>query len=160
MAQQSDSSEAQPVLPSLKVLELDEESPAVRTHLELTQRVIERMASNSRSCKVWCVTLAAAVLVLVARTGEARHALIALVPSALFLVLDMYYLALERAFIASYSSFVAKLHKRSLAPQDLYTISPAGSVPRRFVRSLLSFSIWPFYALMVATILLAWWVIL
>ena len=95
---------------------LDEQSPAVRTHLELMQGVIERMASNSRSCKVWCVTLAAAVLVLVARTGEARHALIALVPSALFLVLDMYYLALERAFIVSYNRLRREAAQARLAP--------------------------------------------
>ena len=155
MVHAPDSAEAAPDPPTL-----DAQSPAVRTHLELIQGVIERMAGNSRSCKVWCVTLAAAVLVLVARTGEARHALIAVVPSALFLVLDMYYLALERAFIASYNNFVAKLHERGLAAHDLYTISPSGSVPRRFMHSLLSFSIWPFYALMVATILLAWRVIL
>ena len=81
---------------------VDEQSPGVRTHLELTQGVIERMATNSRSCKLWCVTVAAAVLVLVARTDEAQHALIALVPTGLFLVLDAYYLALEEAFITSY----------------------------------------------------------
>ena len=45
---------------------LNEESPAVRTHLEIMQAVIGRMAENSRSCKVWCVTLVSAVLVLVA----------------------------------------------------------------------------------------------
>lgn len=90
---------------------LDEQSNGVRTHLELLQGVIERMATNSRSCKVWCVTVAAAVLVLVARTGEAQHALIALVPTALFLVLDAYYLPLEEAFITSYNNFVAKLHE-------------------------------------------------
>ena len=39
---------------------LDAQSPAVRTHLELVQGVIERVATNSRSCKVWCVTLTAA----------------------------------------------------------------------------------------------------
>ena len=139
---------------------LDEQSTGVRTHLELMQGVIERMATNSRSCKVWCVTLAAAVLVLVARTGEAQHALIALVPTALFLVLDSYYLALEEAFIASYNSFVTKLHEGGLASSDLYAISRTGSVPWLTLRSLLSFSIWPFYALMVATILLAWQVIL
>ena len=59
------------------------------------------MAENSRSCKVWCVTLVAAVLVLVARTNDPQHALIALIPTLLFLVLDSYYLALERAFIKS-----------------------------------------------------------
>ena len=140
--------------------ELDEQSPAVRTHLELLQGAIERMAVNSRSCKVWCVTVAAAVLVLVARTGEAQHALIALVPAALFFVLDAYYLALEQAFIASYSSFVARVHERALTLSDLYAIAPEGSVRGRTLRCLLSFSILPFYALMVVTILLAWWVIL
>ena len=29
------------------------------------------MAENSRSCKVWCVTLVSALLALVARTGSA-----------------------------------------------------------------------------------------
>lgn len=139
---------------------LDEQSPAVRTHLEMMQRVIERMANNSRSCKVWCVTLAAAVLVLVARTGEAQHALIALVPTALFLVLDAYYLALERAFISSYNRFVAQLHERALVPGELFAISPSGSIPWLALRALLSFSIWPFYALILATTLLAWQLIL
>ena len=145
---------------SSELAPLDEQSPGVRTHLELLQGVIERMATNSRSCKVWCVTVAAAVLVLVARTGDAQHALIALVPTALFLVLDAYYLALEEAFITSYNNFVAKLHEGALTASGLYIISPTGSVPRLALRSLLSFSIWPFYALMVATTLLAWWVIL
>ena len=139
---------------------IDAESSAVQTHLNIMQGVIQRMAENSRACKMWCVTLVAAVLVLVARTGEAQHALIALVPTVLFLVLDAYYLALERAFISSYNRFVAHLHERSLSPLDLYAISPLGSVPQQTLRALLSFSIWPFYALMVATTLLAWWLVL
>ena len=60
------------------------ESSAVQKHLEIIQAVISRMAENSRSCKVWCVTLVAATLVLVARTGEPKHALIALAPTALY----------------------------------------------------------------------------
>ena len=42
---------------------LNENCPAVQTHLTMMQGVIGRMAENSRSCKVWCVTLVAAVLV-------------------------------------------------------------------------------------------------
>ena len=140
--------------------DLGVESAAVRTHVEVMQGVIERMATNSRSCKVWCITLVAAVLVLVARTGEAQHAFIAIVPTALFLALDMYYLALERAFVASYDNFVGKVHEYRLTILDVYTISPTGSVPQLFPCCLLSFSIWPFYALMIATIVLAWRVIL
>ena len=37
---------------------LDENSPAVQAHLTMMQGVIARMAENSRSCKVWCTTLA------------------------------------------------------------------------------------------------------
>ena len=49
--------------------QLNHESSAVQKHLEIMQGVIFRMAENSRSCKVWCVTLVSAILVLVARTG-------------------------------------------------------------------------------------------
>ena len=38
---------------------LSVESSAVQKHLEIMQGVITRMAENSRSCKVWCVTLVA-----------------------------------------------------------------------------------------------------
>ena len=137
------------------------DSPAAWTHLEIIQGVIQRMAENSRSCKVWCVTLVAAILVLVARTGSANHALIALVPTAALLILDAYYLALERAFRDSYTAFVGKLHAGDLRPPDLYTVAPSGSIPRGLVWALFkSFSVWPFYIAVVVTTLLAWQVIL
>ena len=53
---------------------LNEDPSSVQAHLTIMQSVIQRMAENSRSCKVWCVTLVAATLVLVARTGEPPHA--------------------------------------------------------------------------------------
>ena len=136
--------------------QLNEESSAVQAHLTIMQGVIQRMAENSRSSKVWCVTLVSAVLVLVARTGNPHHTLIAIVPIVLFLVLDTYYLALERAFRSSYNSFVNKLHGERLALADLYDVWPGGSVPRHFLASLRSFSIWVFYLLVGATAFLAW----
>ena len=140
---------------------LDHESPAVQKHLEIMQGVIARMAENSRSCKVWCVTLVAAVLVLVARTGEPQHALIALIPTLLFLFLDSYYLALERAFICSKNAFVAKLHADKLKPTDVFEIAPTGMGPRLVARCLVdSVSILPFYVLVAATVLVSWcWVL-
>ena len=122
----------------------------------MLQNVIQRMAENSRHCKLWCITLVAATLVLVARTGEPQHALIAIVPTVLFLVLDSYYLALEQAFRRAYVEFVTKLHNRTLDPPDLYVIAPIGSIPKQMFVSLRSFSIWPFYGLAIATILLGW----
>ena len=138
---------------------LDHESPAVQKHLEIMQGVITRMAENSRSCKVWCVTLVSAVLVLVARTEKPEYILIALVPAVLFLILDTYYSALERAFRGSYDAFVRNLHEGSLTSADLYRVAPSGSVPGRFIVSLRSFSIWPFYLPLFAMILSIWWVV-
>lgn len=140
---------------------ISHESPAVQTHLEIMQGVIQRMAENSRSCKVWCVTLVSAILVLVARTGNAEHAMIALAPTVLFLVLDAYYLSLEGAFRASYDAFVAKIHCGQASTSDLYAVSPSGSITRGLFEAMFrSFSVLPFYVVVTATILLAWRLVL
>ena len=146
-------------MPSTPSLTAD--SKEVIAHLTIMQGVIARMAENSRSCKVWCVTLVAAVLVLVARTGEPQHALIALLPTMLFLFLDAYYLALERAFIASQNAFVRELHKGDLAPAAIYRVGPTGMGLRLVLRCLFgSVSILPFYLLVAATVLTAWcWIL-
>ena len=134
---------------------INEESSAVQTHQTIMQGVINRMAESSRSCKVWCVTLVAAILVLVARSGEPQHALIALVPALLFLFVDSYYPALERGFIRSQNAFVAKLHRGELESADLYRVIRSGMGLPLVMRCLLgSVSIWPFYLLVVVTILL------
>ena len=139
---------------------INAESSAVQAHLTILQGVIQRMAENSRSCKVWCVTLVSAILVLVARTGEPRHALLALAPALLFLLLDAYYLALERAFRNSEAAFVAKLHSDDLATADLYVVKPTGMGIGLFAACLKSFSVWLFYAVLIATVALAWLVVL
>ena len=133
------------------------ESEAVRTHLNIMQGVIQRMAENSRSCKVWCVTLVSATLVLAARTASADHALIALIPTALFCWLDAYYLGLERGFRASYNTFVQKVHLAEVSLEDLYLVAPAGSHVGRFLWALVrSFSVAPFYIVVAATVVIAW----
>ena len=137
---------------------LDPDSSAVQKHVEIIQSVIARMADNSRACKVWSTTLVSATLILVARTERPEHAFIALVPTVLFLILDSYYLTLERGFRKSYSMFVCKLHGGTLTTSDLYKVAPS-SVPRHLMASLKSFSIWPFYATLLGMILFIWWVI-
>ena len=129
----------------------------MQTHLSILQGVIQRMAENSRSCKVWCVTLVSAILVLVARTGDAEHALIAIAPTVLFYLLDSYYLTLERGFRQSYNCFVARLHEGRVTTVDLYAVNPTGSTwSGVFWAMFRSFSVLPFYLVVVITILLAW----
>ncbi len=140
---------------------LDHESSAVRTHIELLQGIITRMAENSRSCKLWCVTLVAAVLVLVARTGEPKHALIALIPTLLFLFLDSYYLALEKAFRNSHKAFVTKLHEDKLKESEIYKLESIGMNWFLVIHRLFgSMSILPFYIPLAATIFVTWcWIL-
>ena len=136
------------------------DSSDIHAHLSIMQGVIQRMAENSRSCKLWCVTLVSAVLFFVARSGNPEHTLIALIPLLLFLILDTYYLALERAFRTSYGTFIEKTHAQELTYSDLYIVAPSGSVASHFLRSLLSFSIYIFYVPLALTMMLVWWLVI
>ena len=129
------------------------DSDAVRAHLSILQAVIQRMAGNSASCKTWCITIVAAMLVLVTRTETTNYVLLAFVPAVLFLFLDTHYLALERAFRDSYDAFVGKLHKGEVALSDLYVVK-RDRIAWRLVQNLWSFAILPFYGALVIMIVL------
>jgi len=133
----------------------DINSQAVQSHLSITQSVIQRMSTNSSSCKAWCITVVSAILVIVADKGNSQYAYIAIIPNILFLVLDTYYLALEKMFRNSYNDFINKLHNNKIDSADLFAVVPKGSLFRTFFKSILSFSIWPFYLTLLIMILLA-----
>ena len=139
---------------------LGADSSDIQAHISIMQGVIQRMAENSRSCKLWCVTLVSAVLFFVARSGSPEYTLIALIPLLLLLILDTYYLALERGFRGAYGVFICKLHVCELTFSDLYVVEPNGSIPKMFFRCLLSFSIPVFYGPLALTILLVWWLVI
>ena len=134
---------------------LSETSPSVQAHLGILQSVIQRMSSNSTSCKAWCITVVSAILVIVADKGKPNFAFIALVPTFMFLALDAYYLALEKAFRASYTDFVKKLHSGIANAEELYSVTPRGSHSEHQIDALKSFSVWGFYATLIALIELA-----
>lgn len=134
---------------------LNMESPAILAHLTILQGIIQRMADNGRACKTWCIILVSAVLILVARQGASDLLLLAGIPLLSFLLLDTYYLALERRFRFSYEAFVAKVHAGTVGVDDLYAVRPGGSLAGQWANCLLSFAIWPFYALLIVLVLLA-----
>lgn len=134
---------------------LSEESASVQSHLQIMQGVIQRMASNSTSCKAWCITIVSAILVLIADKNKPEFAWLALVPSLLFLALDAYYLALEKAFRASYNSFIAKLHNNQLYPEDLFSVIPKDNMSKHQIESIKSFSVWGFYGALVLLVVIA-----
>lgn len=133
----------------------DINSQAVQSHLNITQSVIQRMATNSSSCKAWCITVVSAILVIVADKRNSQYAFIAIIPTFLFLVLDTYYLSLEKMFRNSYNDFIEKLHGNKINASDLFAVVPKGGLFKTFLKSILSFSIWPFYLMLLIMILLA-----
>lgn len=135
--------------------ELKKNLNAVQVHLNIMQSVIQRMASNSASSKAWCITLVSAILVILADKGKPIYTWIAIIPSFLFLILDAYYLALEKGFRNSYNDFVRKLHSDDIESNDLFMVVPKGRIVKLFLISLISFSIWPFYTMLLIMIYLA-----
>ena len=123
----------------------DFKAPAVQSHLEMLQGVIQRMADNSRYCKLWSITALSAVIFLAARTGIAWHTLIALVPLLLFFLLDVYYLSLERRFRDSYVRLLGKLQDGTYGPEDAYQIAPASFAVNVLAKCLRSPSVYLYY---------------
>lgn len=140
--------------PGDEPVNIDSTSPAVQTHLEIIQGVIERMASSSASCKTWCITIVAAILVVVADKDKPTLVWLAVLPTVLFASLDIYYLALERGFRQSYNAFVRKLHAKTLTSSDLYSLNPTGAFRELLLGALMSFSIAGFYGPVICLALL------
>lgn len=140
---------------SKQYLQLSDSSPSIQTHLQMIQAVIQRMASNSASCKTWCITIVAAILVVVGDNDKPRMMLLAVLPTALFMILDVYYLQLEKGFRNSYNDFIGKLHGGTLTTEDLYSLKPSGCPVGRQIEAIASFSVWGFYGLLVLVMALA-----
>lgn len=135
-------------------LDINPESASIQTHRSIIQNVVQRMATNSSSCKAWCITLVSAILVIVADQDKPSYAWITLLPTLLFAALDAYYLGLEKGFRNAYDKFIYKLHRHELTETDLYSVKPVGSISKLQMESLKSFSIWGFYVSLIVLIAL------
>jgi len=133
-----------------KLETLTDASPAVQIHLNILQGVIGRMSANSSSCKSWCITLVAGILVVAADKDKPVVTIIMLLPVLLFAALDIYYLKLEKGFRKSYDNFISKMHQRTLVGSDLYSVRPTGKAWELEWEAVKSPSIWAFYVPLVA----------
>lgn len=134
---------------------VDPGSPIVATHLTMLQAVIQRMAGNSASCKTWCVTIVAGILVFMGDKEKPAFAYVAGMATLLFGGLDIYYLSLEVAFRSSYDDFVQRLHRGELRTHDAFVIASKPRGASETIRAAMSPSVWPFYLALVAMIILA-----
>ena len=115
------------------------------------------MATNSASCKTWCITIVSAIIVIIADKGKPNYVWISVVPIGLFCVLDSYYLATERQFRDLYNEFIRKLHFGNATVDDVFFLAPRTGVPRTSIGILNAFgsiAVWPFYVLLALTLLI------
>jgi len=144
----------------LTTFKVADHSQAIQTHLGILQGIIQRMASNSGSCKSYCVTLVSAILVIVADKGKPNYAFIAGIPVVLFMAMDTYYLGLEKSFRERYKDFVLKYHADDLLVEDMYEVAPLGWLAGHMVAAFRSFAVLPFYLTLAAMVILAWSVVI
>jgi len=141
------------------------ENEAVHKHLDILQGIIERLAGNASTCKNWCITLVSGAVVL-SFTADLKvkqevvyHLAYALI--VIFLLLDSYYHALERAFRDQSNGLVRSIHKGGFDPAKLLVIvSHKGvwkTIGLTLRASVTSPSTGGFYLILAATLFLANW---
>lgn len=126
------------------------DSQSALAYIQTLQGIINRMAANSASCKTWCITICAAVLALASiKTGQKQSLCLGL--SILFLLLDSYYLGLERRFIKIQNDFVKQKNneKPFIIPSSKKCEQLSG-----MLRGLFSFSTTPFYVIIILLLFL------
>lgn len=129
------------------------DSSAIHSHLSFIQGIINRMGTNSASCKTWCITLVSAIIIIAASEQDSDYIWIASFPLMLFMFLDAYYLGLERRFIDSYNNIVENLHSNTFKTEDVFRITFKKGIfntVKATISALMSTSIYPFYLLLVA----------
>lgn len=85
------------------------ESSAVQAHINMMQGMINRMASNSANCKLWCITILAAILGLF-YDNKFPHLEYCYFIVGLFYFLDCFYLGLERRFVKEQNDYVKAIN--------------------------------------------------
>lgn len=90
----------------------------IRQYIQMLQDTINRMASNSSSCKSWMLTLVTALLALYVSANELRqYVWLIVIPVFMFWGLDFYYLLLENRFRNHEKEFVRQV---SLSDDSLW----------------------------------------
>jgi hypothetical protein len=116
-------------------------------HLQMIQSVITRMAGNSALLKGWAVTLVAASFALAANDGKHHFIMVAYMPTAMFWILDAYYLRLEQQYRALFEASAAKDDESTSFSMDVSSFS------QPFIKAFLSEANLVFYGILLVLIL-------
>lgn len=109
------------------------ESSAVQAHINMMQGMINRMSSNSANCKLWCITILAAILGLF-YDNKFPHLDYCYFIVGLFYFLDCFYLGLERKFVKAQNDYVRAINNNEAIKVVAQTFLPY-SIQARTERS-------------------------
>jgi hypothetical protein len=130
------------------------DNPAVTTHINLLQGIINRLAGNSSSCKTWCLALVSALLGLAGATHNPAIVTFALVPVVIFAFVDTMYLARERAFRDLYARIVQAVRDDRYERSSVFDTSAVRNADH-VLWALGSWSIWPIYGGLIVAYIVA-----
>ena len=131
-------------------------------HIDLFQAAINRMATNSSSCKTWCVTIMSGIVVVSIDKKQPLAIIVAILPIIAFLLLDAYYLSLERTIRGMYNKTIADLHSGTLSNEQLFLLKIDSTWKNRakeICKAFCSFSILPFYILLIAMLIIIYFIL-
>ena len=126
--------------------------PEVQGFISQLDSIIGRMASNSANAKNWLMTIIAAVLAVQWADNQLDKVLWLLAPTVLFMFTDLYYLGLERHFRSLQKEFIETVRKGDDISNSVHKIAEISLRTKvcNTISAFVSFSIWPFYLLIVA----------
>ena len=143
-----------------KILEI-KNNPSVCTYLESLQNAISRMGGNSSNVKALiAVVYTIFITVLIAIKELQQYWWIGIIISVIGMIMDSYYLALERMYRKKYNNFVNDLNNGKLDEKEIFNMNPKNTDLKHEILAVMletikSFSIIGFYILFIlVTILL------
>jgi hypothetical protein len=121
-----------------------------RKHLEFIQANIARLSNTSFLLKGWSVTVVAGLFALGASERKASIPALAIVLTIIFWVLDAFFLWRERLYRALYD----EVRQKRDAEID-FSLDASGYSDRcKWYSAPCSITLWPFYAFVLATVII------
>lgn len=142
-----------------KIINVKDRSSVV-AYLEFLQNVISRMGGNSANIKaVIAVIHTIFITMLITVETLKDYWWVGLIIATIGMIMDAYYLALERMYRKRYNNFVKKINEGQLDEKEIYNMNPKNTdlkyeVIAVMLESLKSFSVVGFYVLMMGVTVL------
>lgn len=128
---------------------------SICTYIQILQDVITRMGTNSSNIKALiAVIYTIFVTVIIAVNKLKEYCWIGLIIAFIGILMDTYYLALERMYRKKYNKFLESVNENKIEEDKIFDMNPKGTdlkfeVLAEMLECCKSFSVWGFYILFI-----------